>query len=274
MSQLSSASAAKETAGGFLLGGLCLIRGFRFVYVEHRELARFYLPPMILAVAFLLGGLFVFSEYVDQVVAWMWSEPGPEIWWGVAHFVWRAVAILLWIAFALLTAVLTVVLFAIFAAPMSDLISERVEGLLQTWEPRPFSVKFMLSDLGYTIQLEVVRALIKLAWLAPLFIGSLFFPVVGQAVYLILGGYLMSKFTGMDYIDWCAARRGWTWKERLAFAKHHRSALVGFGSGVLVSLMIPMFFVFVWPAAVAGGTILFTTLVNNSQSAIVPAVKE
>ncbi|MDJ0763251.1 MAG: EI24 domain-containing protein [Myxococcota bacterium] len=251
---------AKTTAIGFAQGFACLFKGLRCVYIEHRELARFYVPPMIFSFLFLIAGWILFATYAGRMVAYIWSEPDPEAWWGILSFLWQAVSVLLWIILAIGAAVLTAILFTVFAAPFSDLISERVEGILGTWEPRPFSVKFLIADLGQTLRFELTRAGIKLAWLAPLFLLSLLVPVVGQALYIGLGGYLLSKFTGMDYIDWCAARRGWTWKERFAFAKRHRFALAGFGSAVLLSLMIPLAFVIVWPAAVAGGAILFTSI--------------
>ncbi len=254
----------KSTAMGFADGFACLFRGMRFVYVDHRELARFYLPPMLLAVILLIGGWVLFAMNVDQIIELIWSEPDPEAWYGIQHFLWKALSIVLWVIVAVAAAVLTAALFALFAAPFSDFISERVEGILGTWTPRPFSFKFMVKDLVQTVRFELTRLFLKLAWLVPLFVLSLVIPVVGHAIYVVFGGYILSKYYGMDYIDWCAARRGWSWKKRFAFAKKHRFALCGLGSAVLLSLMIPLAFVFVWPAAVAGGAILFTTLHADS----------
>ena len=121
----------------------------------------------------------------------------------------------------------------------------------------------MFKDLGQTIRLEVARAARKIVWLLPLFLVSLLVPIVGELVYLVVGGYLLSKFAGMDYIDWSAARRGWSWRRRLAFAGRHRYVLVGFGSLVVLSLMIPLAFVALWPGAVAGGTLLFADLTRS-----------
>ncbi|MCP4602171.1 MAG: hypothetical protein GY847_16925 [Proteobacteria bacterium] len=254
---------AKATVIGFTTGFLSLFRGFCFVYSEHRELARFYLPPMFLALVFLIGSWVLFALNIDDLINAFWSEPSPQAWWGIQHFFWQTLSILLWIILAVTTTVLTVAVFAVVAAPFSDFISERVEGILGTWTPRPFSLKFVLADLGQTIRLELTRLALKLAWLVPLFLLSLIIPAIGHFIYVFLGGYLLSKFIGMDYIDWCAARRGWTWKERLAFAKTHRFALAGLGTAVLLLLMIPLAFVFVWPAAVAAGAILFNSIYSE-----------
>jgi CysZ protein len=250
----------KGEVKGFAWGFASLFRGAKVVYVDHRELARFYFPPMILALCFVVGAWVFFWLNVNDVVGWVWAEPKSDAWFGIKHFFWGAVAFLLWIILAIFTALATVFLFQLFAAPFSDFISERVEGIAGTWNPRDFSFGFLVKDLGQTIAFELIRFGIKLMWLVPLFLLSLIIPVIGHLVYVGLGGYFLSKYTGMDYIDWCAARRGWTWKERLAFAKKHRFALCGLGTGVVISFMIPLLFVLVWPAAVAGGALLFGDL--------------
>ncbi len=245
---------------GFTRGFVCLFRGLRFAYIDHRELARFYLVPMFLSLLFLLGGWVLFSIYTTDLITWLWPEPTPDAWWGMKQVLWSATSFLLWIVLAVATAVISFALFSIFAAPFSDLISERVEAILGTWTPRPFSLGFLITDLGQTVRLELRRVTVKAMWLIPLFILSLIIPMVGQAIYLLVGGYLLSKLTGMDFIDWCAARRGWSWKKRLAFANQHRWAVTGLGTAVVLSLMIPLAFVVIWPGAVAGGAILFTSL--------------
>jgi CysZ protein len=241
-------------------GFSCIFKGFNFVYFEHRELARFYLPPMLFSLLLILTGWILFGIYVNELIAWFWPEPSPDDWWGIAHFLWNSMSFILWIIVAMATAFLTFVMFSLFAAPFSDLISEQTESILGTWEARPFSLKFMLNDLFQSVRLELRRVSIKLLWLTPLFLLSLFVPGIGNFIYVILGGYLLSKFTGMDYIDWCAARRGWTWKERLLFVREHKWPITGLGAAVVLFLMIPLAIVVIWPAAVAGGAILFTSL--------------
>jgi CysZ protein len=241
---------------GFAAGFRHLFTGLHFAYGQHRELAAFYLPPMLFGVVVILAGWFVFAHVVDDIVSLVWSE--PDNW--ILHALWSFVSFLVWVICAAGTAVFAVICTMIAAAPLSDFISERVEGILGTWTPRPFSLRFLLRDLGSTLLLELRRALIKLAWLLPLVLVSLFIPVVGQVAYIVIGGYLLAKFLGMDYVDWSLARRGYTWRERFAFAKAHRKALLGFGTAVILALLVPFGFIAVWPGAVAGGTILCTRL--------------
>lgn len=249
--------AARAGKIGFFAGFKCLFTGLHFAYGrQHRELAAFYLPPMLFGILVLIAGWIVFGRVVDDIVALVWSE--PEAWY--LYALWKILSALLWVICAAGTAVVAVFCIMIAAAPVSDFISERVEGILGTWTPRPFSVRFLLRDLGSTVLLELRRALIKLAWLVPLFLASLFIPVVGQIAYIVVGGYILAKYLGMDYVDWSLARRGYSWRERFAFAKAHRAALLGFGTAVILALIVPFGFIAVWPGAVAGGTILCTRL--------------
>jgi uncharacterized protein involved in cysteine biosynthesis len=225
-------AAAKRTAVGFTGGFRYLFSGLRFVYVDHgRRLARFYLPPMFLGLTVFGAGalLFWYTEdaVVDWAVNWIWSEPGEDS-WTVTQVLWDAFSVvigaLVWAIYAAGTLVAAVVLFMLVAAVFNDLISERVEGILGTWEPRRFDLKFVLKDLGQTIVLELLRLWIKVRLLLPLLLLTYFIPVVGQVVYVVVGGYFLAKYLGMDYVDWALARRGYRWRERFAFAKQNKWA--------------------------------------------------
>ena len=267
LSLKENAAAGTSGAVGFVGGFLSVLKGLRIVYVDHRELAKWYLPPMLLSVLFVVGSWFLFWGVAEDIVQWIWPEPNTEAWWGFKHHLWQAASVVLFVTLAVVTAISTVFLFSIFAAPFSDILSEKVEVIQGTWSPQAFSLGFLVKDVLTTISLEMIRFAVKLMWLIPLFALSVIVPVVGHLVYVFFGGYFLAKYTGMDYIDWCAARRGWPWKERLTFARTHRFALAGFGTAVILSLMVPLLFVVVWPGAVAGGTVLFLRLTGTTGSA-------
>lgn len=265
MTWSSDTNTGTKKAIGFFGGFFTIFTGFKIVYFDHRDLAKYYVPPMILSLFFILGSWVLFWYIADDVMKWLWAEPNSEAWWGILHLAWKALSIVLWVTMAVITAVFSVFLFSLFAAPFADFISESLEGKLRTFEAKPFSVHFMIKDIVTTVSLELARFGLKVMCLLPLFVLSFIVPVVGHFVYVFFGGYFLAKYTGMDYIDWCAARRGWTWKERLAFGREHRFALAGFGSAVVLSFMVPLLFVVVWPGAVAGGTMLFLRLTGSYQ---------
>ncbi len=267
-----AADTAKDSAVGFYAGFMCLFKGFRFAYKEHDDLLKYCIPPMLLAIGMVLGGWIYFGVSVGGWIDWLWSEPNPESFWGIWHALWSfltpVISVLLFIILAAAVAVFTVIIYSILAAPFSDFISEQAEGKLGTWDPRPFSFKFMMVDLWHTVKMELFRTGLKAMWLVPLLIANFVIPVVGPVLYTVLGTYILCKHTGMDYVDWCAARRGWGYKKRLAFAKKHRFAYCGLGAGVVLFLMIPGAYAIVWPAAVSGGAILFTTLQKSEGSTV------
>jgi CysZ protein len=71
---------------------------------------------------------------------------------------------------------------------------------------------------------------------------------------------LTAVYLGVDYIDWPAARRDWSVRDRLSFARAELPAVAGFGTGVWILLFVPLVNLFFMPAAVAGGTMLFLSL--------------
>jgi CysZ protein len=271
---VDGAAPAAAPGLGFLGGLRCLLQGLRLAYGGRHRLARYWLAPGVLAFFLVVGSWLLCWTLSDQVVGLIWSEPALGAWGGVTHALWRLTAVVVFLAAAGLIAISSVTLFTLLTLPVNDLFSEKVEGILGTWAPRPFSVRFLVSDVGAGMRYALARFFLKLLWLVPLFFLSLFVPVLGQAVYLLVGGYFLCKYTGLDYVDWCAARRGMGWQDRLAFGKAHRLAICGFGAGVVLSLLVPLLFVVVWPGAVAGGTILFLELQGLTTDAQVRRVLE
>lgn len=257
---VATAREVSSEAMGFVEGFHCLLRGMRFVYREHRGLAKIYLWPMALCVLMIAGTWLFFFLRADAMVQGVWPEPARDKWWGILHVLWRMAAIVIWIAAGYLLMISSVFIFSLAAAPFGDILSEQTEGILGTWRARDLSLRFLVADLRQTVKLEIIRFGLKLVWMLPLLLLSLLVPVAGHLIYVTVGTYLLSKNLGMDYIDWCAARREWPWRERMAFARKHRFALAGFGVGVMLSYLVPLAFVAVWPGAVAGGALLFTDL--------------
>ena len=248
-------------AGLGLAGGASyLLKGLKFVYVEHRELARFYVVPSLIALLIIGGGWVAFGIYASDLAGGIWSEPDSETAWGILSVLWQIFSVLLWLVLATATALVTFVLFSVIVAPFNDVLSEQVEILRGTWKARPFSWRFFVRDIGIMGIIELKKALIKLLWVAPLFVLSVFVPVFGQILYVVVGGYVLSRLVGLDHLDWSMARRGWSASDRLAFVQRERWPVIGFGGAVLLVLLVPFAFVLVWPGAVAGGTLLFTRL--------------
>jgi CysZ protein len=236
----------------------------KFVWEHRGRLVALVLPPMMICLAIIVLAMIVIVQGVPSIVDRFWSEPSLDAWWGAKHFLWQwlelPVAIFLGMAASLAALLVAFVLFSLLTAAFCDALSEKVEVLRGTFEPQPFSWAFFAQDILQSLRLELAHVGLKLLWLFPLFVASLVIPVVGPVVYVVGGGYLLARRTGMDYLDWCGARRGWDYRRRLEFMRRHRPAVLGFGACVLLAWALPFAFVILWPAAVAGGAILFSEL--------------
>jgi len=145
------------------------------------------------------------------------------------------------------------------AAPFNDALSEAVERILTGESAPPFSLRRMVADIGRTLRLELLKVLVYLAVVGPMFLASFIIPGVGQVLSLV-GFVLTAVYLGIDYVDWPAARRNWSVSDRVAFTRRQLPAVAGFGTGVWLLLFVPLVNLLFMPAAVAGGTMLFVAL--------------
>jgi CysZ protein len=274
---MRSAGAVAKSPVGFARGLSFVLRGMRFVYIQHPGLARYWLIPVVITVVALVGVLYGVGSSYDQLADAVWSL-FPKSWGEATGWIGGLLTVLHWLI-GLVTAVLVVVLglvavvvlSSVVAAPFNDALSEAVERIV-TGEPAlPFSLRQVLVDVGRTIRIEALKVLIYVAVVGPMFIASFLIPGLGQVVSL-LGFALTAIYLGIDYVDWPAARRNWSVADRVGFARRQLPAIAGFGTGVWALLFIPVVNLLFMPAAVAGGTILFLSLAPSKEEGSNPSV--
>lgn len=266
MSKVTRGATAVVTSPvGFLRGVTYVLRGMRFVYVQHPSLARYWVFPILITGASLAAVFYGAGSYYDDLGGAVWSL-FPESWneatgWlgGLLRALRGLIEFLAGVLITLLGLVLVLVVSAVVAAPFNDALSEAVEHILTGETAPPFSLRRMVADVARTVRLELLKVMLYLAVVGPMFLASFVIPGVGQAVSLV-GFALTAIYLGIDYVDWPAARRDWSVRDRLGFARRHLPAVAGFGTGVWLLLFIPLVNLLFMPAAVAGGTILFLSL--------------
>ena len=259
------AGAVVKSPIGFARGLSYALRGMRFVYVQHPKLARYWVFPILITGLALAAVFYGAGSYYDDLGGAVWSL-FPESWNDAAGWVGGLVSALRWlieliagILITLLGLVLVLVLSSVVAAPFNDALSEAVEHILTGESAPPFSLSRMVADIVRTIRLELLKVLVYLAVVGPMFLASFIIPGVGQVLSLV-GFALTAVYLGIDYVDWPAARRNWSVRDRVAFTRRQLPAVAGFGTGVWVLLFIPLVNLLFMPAAVAGGTMLFVAL--------------
>ncbi|MBN2340162.1 MAG: EI24 domain-containing protein [Deltaproteobacteria bacterium] len=252
---------SKQTVNSFRSGVSAFFRGQQYVFSRHPELLKYGLIPMMLGGVVLAGLGILFFFGFDDLASWIWEKP-ESVWLQVGWMIFYALTFVLSMATTVLLAFLA---FMIICAPFNDVLSEQVESLEGTFEAQPFRLGFVLKDAGYSVALETRKVLGRLLWLVPLYLFSVLVPVVGQLVYVVVGGYKMSLSLGMEYVDWSLARRGYSASDRFDFAAAHRSALLGFGAMMTLCSLVPLGAILVWPGAVAGGTLLCAGLTAQDE---------
>ena len=246
-------NAPKAVVVGYWRGLTYPFKGLRFV-VQHPDLIRYWIFPIIITVvtlAFVSKGVW---DYHDALFELMWTEPTGDDWGAaVARFFHGFVEVLFALVLFVVGLVVVVLLSSIFAAPFNDLLSEEVERLYTGRPGPPFSVRVLVMDLVRTLVFEVGYVVV----VGGLWLASLVLPVVGQIGASILGFFLTAQYWAVSYIDWPASRRRKGLSFRFTLATRHFWAMSGFGTGVWLILFIPLVNLFFMPLAVAGGTLLY-----------------
>lgn len=238
---------------GFFRGLSLPFRGAKLVYVTHPDLVRYWLIPILVTLAVLATSIWAVFHYDDALIGAVWSEPaGAEGWEGwlldAAHGLFAILVDVLLLALALLVALMVSgIVAAPFNARLAEVLDERLAGV----KPPAFEVSRVAMDLVRTAVIELGFAVVNLV----LFFAGLALPVAGPLLFLV-GLVAWALYFAIAYVDVPLASRGKTLGERLAFVGRHPMAVLGFGTGVGLFLVVPLVNLLFMPAAVAGGVLL------------------
>lgn len=250
--------ASTQRAPGIVRGFGYLIRGAHFVYVRHFDLIRYWIWPVIITLAVIVGVLVGGWFAREPLIDWIWPSPeGETVAVAVVRVLHDLVGILLMLVIWIAGLIGSIAISAVFAAPFNDMLSEAVELLARGQAAPPFSLSELAFGAARSLRIEAAKFAFFAAIMGPLFVVSFFVPVIGSVVYPVLAFLLGALYFGLDYVDWPASRRHLGARWRYRFVGRHFWALLGLGLGVWIVLFLPLFNLFLMPAAVAGGTLMF-----------------
>lgn len=233
-------------------GAAMLAQGFRLVLASRSMLAKGVLPVLVSSAA-LFAGLTALAFTADDLVAW--ATPFADDW---AQF-WRtalrvAVGVSVVIAAVAVSLLLFTALTLVLGGPFYEGIAEQVEDKVLGGVPQAQEIGWARTA-WVGVRDAALLALRALAWALLLFALG-FVPFLGQTVVPVLavcvGAWLLAiELTAIPFV-----RRGRTLRERRATLRRGRWMTLGFGVPVYLLCLIPFAALLVFPAAMAGGTLL------------------
>lgn len=227
------------------MGASLLMEGFQLM--GHPRLRVFVWLPILLNIfLFIALSTFLFQQFsgwMGALTDWL-----PD---------W--LSFLAWIIGALSTLVILVlygysfsILTNLIAAPFYGILAERVEQIKtgQALSSEPI-VQLILRTVG--------RELSKIFYFLTRSIAILllcFIPPIGQVLSLPWSSWCM----GVQYCDYAADNQQKSFIELRATLRGELLSAHGFGGLVMIGTMIPIINIFIIPAAVIGGTLLWMQL--------------
>lgn len=249
--------------GGFFHGLKMLPRGGLYL-VRHPSTWPYALLPLainvVLFAGLLIQGLFRWLPSFAQ-----WLTPGSlPAWVPMAWLFLKLAGFLAWVLAAVVLVGCLAISFTtvgcVIAAPFNDALSDRVEELLRGQRAdQPFDLALFLRDLGRTL----FQAASKLAIIVGVFVVTLpllLIPLLGQVAYTAINLLVGTWYLALEYVDLPMGRHRWKLAARRRWCHDRYQSLLGFGSGVYLTTLVPLLGFLVMPCAVAGGTMLWLEL--------------
>lgn len=248
-------SAPRRSVLGFFRGLALPFRGARLVYLEHLDLARYWVFPIAITLGVLIASVAGVLHEARAITAWIWpSSAGASSgdWGWLLDLAHGALALLVDVVLVVLALLATLLVSGIVAAPFNARLAEVLDERLHGVRPLPFGLRTLARDLVRSVVIETTFGMINIV----LFVLGITIPAAGPVI-TVIGLIAWALYFGVAYVDVPQATRGRSIGERARFLAQHFAAMLGFGTGVGLFLVVPLLNLLFMPAAVAGG-VLFT----------------
>jgi len=156
-----------------------------------------------------------------------------------------------------------VALANIIGSPFYEILSEKTAALLGTAE------KAAKKTIGQNIKVfsislfgGVKRIFLFVSSQVLLFIISLF-PLIGVTFITLLNIFITAWFLAMEFLDFELDRREWNFDRKLAAFKKNKWPMLGFGLGIMVGALIPVFNLLFLPVCVMAGSMFYKEFLHK-----------
>ena len=167
---------------------------------------------------------------------------------------------------AIVSLVVLVALAGAIASPFSSRLSAAVEGrLLAERGERPEGIeRTLLQETGESILFAVGRLVIFILLYPPILLTQ-FIPVVGPFLYPTLSCINAAFVHSLDMSDPAFERNLSGVRAKAAFILARKGLYLGFGSSLVVMMMVPIVNLLVLPMGVVAATIIFIEEVRRTE---------
>lgn len=252
MSNLQKASVVSIERPGFREGVGALFNGYRYLF----RTPDVWLPSMVpIVISVILSSIFGIMGVKGAL--WLVSTylkgNDPSILWAIVLVLFKILAVLLGLIGALFLA------FAL-AKPLSGPILERIVRRVSTDLGAPeWPAPTLFQDVVRSLQSTVVALIFTLPLLIPLVAIGIIFPPAA-VITTPLQFVVTAIGAAWDFCDYPLSIRGTGVAERIEFVRRNKSAVVGFGLGLGLLLLLPCSLIIVLPAGVIGAAHLTVAL--------------
>lgn len=243
--------AEDRTEPGFGAGVVSLFSGLRFL-TANPSAWPFALVPVVFFVGItaIVGGLG--AGFLPKLVT-----PLLGSW---AHKAHGALAVVVHVLVAILSVIIGILMGFLLAQPLSgpalEKIVRKVEGTLGA--PK-WPETSLLADIWRSIEGLLLTSVLSVPILGLLFLIEVIFPpaaIVATPLKVLVAALMLS----WDLCDYPLSIRGMPVRERFALLRRHIGAVMGFGLGLLLLMLIPCGLFLALPVGAAGATELIFRL--------------
>ena len=180
------------------------------MYFEHRSLLRFWLPPVLITLALIVGGDRRWRS--RSRIDWP-TRCGPRLRAAAGSrrcsaWLHRAFEWLIALALIGFAVVAVAALSSAIAAPFNDALSAAVESLHGEGRRRRSSCACCCATSCGAWPFETLKLAVYGAMMLGLFVFAWLVPGVGALVQTVVGGVLTALYFAIDHVDWAASRHG------------------------------------------------------------------
>lgn len=244
MSNLQAAAVVSSERPGFGAGIRALFDGYRYLFRTPDIWPLAIVPIIVALILSAFFGIIVVDGALLLVKKYLAHDD--------AGFLWKMTVVIIKIVTTLLGLVVALFLAFALGKPLSGSVLEKIVRRVSTDLGAPeWPTPTLAQDIYRSLQSTLVALVFTLPILVPLVVLGMVFPAI--AVITTPLQFLVTAIgAAWDFCDYPLSIRGEPVARRIEFVRRNMRAVIGFGLGLGLLLLLPCTLLIVLPAGVIG----------------------